>query len=331
MIRNVGGSHAVGGLRRRSILAAGSASLAFPAIAQRQEPAIRLIVPYTPGTVGDLGARAIAPKLAERLARPIIVDNRAGASGTIGTEAVVRAAPDGSTLMMSPNTLVISAPLFPSLPYDPVRDLTPISQTHAVRLVVAAHKSTGFASVRDLVAAARKAPGRINYGSPGVGTPNHLVMEMLKLNAGVFLTHIPYRGTAPQLADLLGGQVETGALSVQAAVPNIRNGRLAGLGIASATWHPLLPDLPTLAEAGVPNVNGDIWFGLFGPRGMAPELVAKLNREVREILAPGPVRTGLEQQGVEVETSSPEEFSRLVQADAKRYGDLIRRQNIRAE
>ncbi|MDP3138074.1 MAG: tripartite tricarboxylate transporter substrate binding protein [Burkholderiaceae bacterium] len=321
--------------RRRFVLGALSGVLLPLGQARAQtsipEGPVRIIVPYTPGTAGDTGARALAPRLSERIGRPVIVDNRPGASGTIGTEAVVRAAPNGSTLMISPNTLVTSASLYPALPYNPVRDLTPISLTHSTGLIIVAHPSTGFKNARDLIAAARSRPGKINYASPGVGTPNHLVMEMFKVSAKVFLTHIPYRGTGPQVTDILGGQVETGALSVLAAAPHIKSGKLIGIGIASEKRHPLLPELPTLAEVGVPNVNGDIWFGLFGPAGMAPDLVARLNKEVREIVQSAPFRSGMERQGLQIEVSTADEFKRLVQSDAERYAALIRSQGIKAE
>ena len=208
---------------------------------------IRLIVPFTPGTGIDLIARTLGPKLSERLGRPVVVDNRAGASGNIGTEAVVRAAPNGSTLLVTVNTLVMNASLYPQLAFDPVKDLTPVSQTSWGQLILVANPKTGFKKATDLIDAAKKAPGTINYGSPGVGTPHHLAMELFKSTAGVFVTHIPYRGTGPALSDLLGGQIQTMFLPIHVALPHVKAGKLMALGIGSDKRHPLLQDVPTLA------------------------------------------------------------------------------------
>ena len=272
-------------LRLGVLLAAAAASAGLLAqTATLAQGPIRLIVPFTPGTGIDLIARTVGPRLSERLGRPVVVDNRAGASGNIGTEAVVRAAPNGATLLVTVNTLVMNASLYPQLPFDPVKDLTPVSLTSWGQLLLVANPKTGFKSATDLVAAARKAPGRINYGSPGVGTPHHLAMELFKATAGVFVTHIPYRGTGPAVTDLLGGQIETMFLPIHVALPHVKAGRLLALGIGSDKRHPLLPDVPTLAEARAGNVNVDMWYGIFAPPGTPPDLVALLNREIRDIL-----------------------------------------------
>jgi tripartite-type tricarboxylate transporter receptor subunit TctC len=292
---------------------------------------LRLIVPFTPGTGIDLIARTIGPRLGERLGRPVVVDNRAGASGNIGTEAVVRAAPNGSTLLVSVNTLVMNRSLYPQLPFDPVRDLVPVSLTSWGQLLLVASPHSGFRTAGDLVAAAKRRPGAINYASPGVGTPHHLSMELFKSTAGVFLTHIPYRGTAQAVTDLLGGQVDVMFLPIHVALPQIRAGKLVALGIGSAKRHPLLPQVPTLAEARAGNVNVDMWYGVFAPPGTAPELVAQLNRELNEILAGPEVRTAFETQGMDPAGSTPEEFRRLVAQDADRWARLIKAQGITAQ
>src|SRR3954471_17527131 len=197
---------------RRRVLAA-MAALGPSLLLAQQQPAagegqpLRMIVPFTPGTGIDLIARTVGPKLGQRLGRPVVVDNRAGASGNIGTEAVVRAAPNGTTLLVSVNTLVMNRSLYPQLPFDPVKDLIPVSLTSWGQLLLVANPRTGYKTVADLVAAAKRKPGAINYASPGVGTPHHLSMELFKSSAGIFLTHIPYRGTGPAVGDLLSGQV----------------------------------------------------------------------------------------------------------------------------
>lgn len=294
------------------------------------QPPLRLVVPFTPGTGIDLIARTVGPRLGERLGRPVVVENKAGASGNIGTQEVVRSR-DGNTLLVSVNTLVMNRGLYPHLPFDPVKDLVPVSLTSWGQLILVAYPGTGFKTASELVAAAKARPGRINYASPGVGTPHHMSMELFKQTAGVFLTHIPYRGTAQAVTDLLGGQVETMFLPIHVALPHVKSGRLVALGIGSDKRHPLLPDLPTLAQARAGNVNVDMWYGIFAPPGTSPDLVARLNRELKDILATPEVRTAFQTQGMDPATSSPEEFRRLVVRDADRWAHLVKQQNIKAE
>jgi len=292
---------------------------------------LKLIVPFTPGTGIDIVARTVGPRLGQRLGRPVVVENRAGASGNIGTEAVVRSAADGNTLLVSVNTLVMNKGLYPHLPFDPVRDLVPVSLTSWGQLILVAPPSAGFKSAGDLVQAAKARPGKLNYASPGVGTPHHMSMELLKQTAGVYLTHIPYRGTAQAVTDLLGGQVDAMFLPIHVALPHVKSGKLVALGIGSDKRHTLLPDLPTLKEAQAGDVNVDMWFGIFAPPGTPADQVQRLNRELRDILATPEVRTAFQSQGMDPASSSPEEFSRLVTRDADRWAGLIRTANIRAE
>ena len=327
---------------RRLALQAGLllAALATAPAAMAQAPApaannlpqapIRLIVPFTPGTGIDIIARTVGPRLSERLGRPVVVDNRAGASGNIGTEAVVRAAPNGSTLLVTVNTLVMNAGLYPQLPFDPVKDLTPVTLTSWGQLILVANPKTGFKTAGDLVAAARTSPGRINYGSPGVGTPHHLSMELFKSTAGVFVTHIPYRGTGPAVTDLLGGQIDTMFLPIHVALPHVKGGKLVALGIGSDKRHPLLPDVPSLVEAKAGKVNVDMWYGIFAPPGTPPDLVALYNREIREILLSEEVKKAFQTQGMDPSGSTPTEFKSLVETDAKRWAQLIKAQGITA-
>lgn len=301
-----------------------------PDAAATQAP-LRLIVPFTPGTGIDLIARTVGPRLGERLGRPVVVDNRAGASGNIGTEAVVRAAPNGATLLVSVNTLVMNRSLYPQLPFDPVKDLVPVSLTSWGQLLLVASPKSGIRSAARLVADAKRRPGAINYASPGIGTPHHLSMELFKTTTGVYLTHIPYRGTAQAVSDLLGGQVDVMFLPVHVALPQIRSGKLVALAIGSDRRHPLLPDVPTLAEARVGKVNVDMWYGVFAPPGTSPELVTRVNRELREILATPEVRAAFETQGMDPASSTPEEFRRLVEQDAERWARVIKLQDIKAQ
>lgn len=312
------------------------ASFLLPASAQAPAPAsggapLKLIVPFTPGTGIDIVARTVGPRLGQRLNRAVVVENRAGASGNIGTEAVVRSAADGNTLLVSVNTLVMNKGLYPQLPFDPVKDLVPVSLTSWGQLILVATPSTGFKTAGDLVAAAKAKPGKLNYASPGVGTPHHMSMELFKQTSGVYLTHIPYRGTAQAVTDLLGGQVEAMFLPIHVALPHVRTGKLVALGIGSDKRHPLMPELPTLKEAKAGDVNVDMWYGIFAPPGTTPEQVQKLNAELKDILAAPEVRTAFQSQGMDPASSSPEEFRRLVASDADRWARVIRTANIKAE
>jgi tripartite-type tricarboxylate transporter receptor subunit TctC len=314
--------------RLAAVLLLGAAAI-LPAFAQA--PPLRLIVPFTPGTGIDLIARTVGPRLSERLNRPVVVDNRPGASGNIGTEAVVHAAPNGSTLLVSVNTLVMNRSLYPKLPFDPVKDLVPVSLTSWGQLVLVASHKSGFKTAAELIDAAQKRPGAINYASPGVGTPHHLAMELFKATNHVFITHIPYRGTAPAVTDLLGGQVDVGFLPIHVALAQVKAGRLVPLAIGSDKRHPLLPQVPTLAEAHAGRVNVDMWYGVFAPPGTPPDFVAQLNRELHDILAAPDVRAAFETQGMDPATSTPEAFRHLVEQDADRWARLIKAQGITAE
>lgn len=316
-------------------LAAALSLGAAAATAQAQAPAapqapLKLVVPFTPGTGIDLIARTVGPKLGERLGRPVVVENKAGASGNIGTQEVVRAR-DGNTLLVSVNTLVMNRGLYPNLPFDPVKDLVPVALTSWGQLLLVTHPGTGLKTAGELVAKAKAQPGRLNYASPGVGTPHHMSMELFKQTAGVFLTHIPYRGTAQAVTDLIGGQVDAMFLPIHVALPQVRAGKLVALAIGSDKRHPLLPDLPTIAQARAGNVNVDMWYGIFAPAGTPPDTVARLNRELKDILATPEVRTAFQSQGMDPATSSPEEFRALVTSDAERWARLVKRQGIKAE
>jgi len=327
-------------LSRRHLLALAAAAAAPVAYAQQaQQPApapgnaqpLRLIVPFTPGTGIDLIARTVGPKLGERLGRPVVVDNRAGASGNIGTEGVVRSAPNGNTLLVSVNTLVMNRSLYPKLPFDPVKDLMPVSLTSWGQLILVTNPASGWRTAGDVVQAAKAKPGAINYASPGVGTPHHLSMELFKATNGIFVTHVPYRGTGPAVTDLLGGQVELAFLPIHVALPHVKAGKLVALGIGSEKRHALLPQVPTLAEAHAGKVNVDMWYGVFAPPGTAPDFVARINRELKDILALPEVRTAFETQGMDPAASTPEEFRRLVEQDADRWAQLIKSRGITAE
>jgi len=312
-------------------LAATLTLIALPAVhAQERYPSrpIRVIVPFTAGTGMDLLARTIGQKLSERLKVAIVVDNRAGASGNIGTEAVAKSPADGYTLLMTASTIVQNAALSRSVPYDPVRGFTPITLTAIGNMALVVHPSVAANTVAEFVALAKAQPGRLNYASPGNGTPHHLAMELFKLNFGIDVTHVPYKGTAGAVTDLLGGQVQAMFLPVHVALPQAQAGKIRLLAAGGSHRSPVTPELLSLAESGVRDIDVDIWYALFAPAGLPRDLVGLLNSEVAAILAQPEVRDSLQRQGLNPVTGTPEELARLVEADLERWTRVVRAAHV---
>ncbi|MGH8765240.1 MAG: tripartite tricarboxylate transporter substrate binding protein, partial [Burkholderiales bacterium] len=278
--------------------------------AQYPNRPIKVVVPFTPGTGIDILARTWGQKLSERVKQPVVIENRPGASGNIGTEAVAKSAPDGYTLLMTATTIVQSAVLSKNVPYDP-KAMTPIGLAAIGNLSLVANPALPARNVAELVALAKKEPGKLNYASPGTGTPHHLAMELLKLHFGVQITHVPYKGTAGAVTDLLGGQVQLMFLPVHVALPQVQAGKLAMLASGGAQRSPVTPDVPSLAEAGVKDIDVDIWYALLGPAGLPREIVALLNAELAAILKDPDTRAGLLKQGLSPQTGTPAELSKL--------------------
>ena len=320
--------------RRQLQLAALLGSAATPATwAQDSAPQapLRLVVPFTPGTGIDLIARQIAPALAERLKRAVFVDNKPGASGNIGTQDVVRSAPDGATLLVSVSTLVMNPALYPKAGFNPLTDLAPVSLTSRGQLLLVAGAAAKIDSLQGLMARAKARPGALNYGSPGAGTPHHLAMELLKNRAKVSMTHIGYRGTAPALTDLLGGQIDVMFLPIHVALQHVKTGKLVALAISSDQPNPLLPQVPPLNTLRLGNFNVDMWYGVLAPAATPRSDIDRLNTHLRDILALPAVASAFETQGMTPEHSSPEAFRQVMVADAKRWSELIKAQGITAE
>ena len=319
--------------RRRLLLATlGSA----PSLAWSQAPAtsqapVRLVVPFTPGTGIDIVARQIAPVLSERLGRAFFVENKAGASGNIGTQEVVHAPPDGTTLLVSVNTLVMNRALYSKLSFDPLKDLEPISLTSWGQLLLVANPKVGIDTLAQLVERAKAKPGALNYASPGAGTPHHLAMELLKKSANIFMVHVPYRGTGPAVTDLLGGQVDVMFLPIHVALQHINAGQLKALAISSDEPNPLLPQVPPLRSLGMGDLNVDMWYGVLAPKGTPRPFIERVARELKEILGLPAIATAFQTQGMTPAHSTPEEFQRQMEVDATRWADLIKAQRITAE
>ncbi|HZR69255.1 MAG TPA: tripartite tricarboxylate transporter substrate binding protein [Burkholderiales bacterium] len=280
----------------------------------------------------DIIARHVGPKLTERLGEPVVVENRPGASGNIGAEAVAKAAPDGHTLMVGANTLVIASNLYKNVPFDPLRDFSPVTLAATTTMVLVVNPGTGIQSVRELVARAKAQPGKLTYGSPGVGTPHHMGMELFKDLTGTDLLHVPYKGSAGAVTDLVSGQINVMLLPIHQVLPYRDAGRLRLLAAAGAKRHPSAPDLPTLGELGIKGAEAaDIWYAFYAPRGVPAPVIAKLNAELRAILAQPEAKAVLQKVGLDAASSTPEELFALMKRDYARWGEIIRRNHIAAE
>ena len=318
-------------VRAAALLLAAALALA-PAAAQRlSDRTIFIVVPFTPGTGIDVLARLVGEELRQRWNQPVVIENKPGASGNIGTQAASRAEPDGHTIMMTVNTFVMNASLFKSLPYDPVRSFEPIVEVATGALALAVHPSVPAKSVRELVAAAKAAPGAIDYASPGRGTPQHLAMELFKLTAGVDLKHVPYTGSAGAVKDLVGGHVKAMFIPVHTVLPLAQDGQVRVLAIGSDRRSPMAPAVPTLAEEGVAGFDVDLWYGLLAPAGTPKEIVQRYNAAVNEILSTPRVREALTSQGLIAVGGPPERLGELVRKDLERWAKVVKDAGITAE
>ena len=322
---------------RRHLVVAAIAALAAPLLAPGaaaqalSNRPIRIIVPFTAGTGMDLLARLVGEQLRQRWDQPVVVDNRPGASGNIGSEAVARAAPDGHTLMMTANTFVITPPLYKNVPYDPVKDFAPIGLVAVGQLALAVHPSVKAASAGEFIAAAKEKPGAMSYSSPGGGTPQHLSMESLKLATGVDILHVPYKGSAGAVQDLVGGQVAAMVIPVHTGLPLAADNKIRLLGVISAERSPVAPQLPTFAEQGIRGVDVDLWYGLYAPASTPADLVKRLNEAVNAILGDAAVKEQIAKQGLVAKGGTPEELGKLTAADLARWTKVIETAGIKAE
>jgi tripartite-type tricarboxylate transporter receptor subunit TctC len=316
---------------RRSLLLAGAFGLAATAArAQRlSERAIVIVVPFTPGTGIDILARLVGEELQRRWGQTVVVENKPGASGNIGTQQVARAEADGHTLLMTANTFVTNASLFRSLPYDPQTSFAPIIEVATGSLVLAVHPSfAAAASVRSLVEDAKARPDQINYSSPGRGTPQHLAMELFKQTAGISLRHVPYSGSAGAVRDLVGGHVQAMFLPLHTALPLAADKQIRLLAVGGATRSPLAPDVPTLVEQGVSGFDVDLWYGLLARAGTPAELVTRYNEAIDAILAQDAVRIALGKQGLQARGGPPGRLADLIAKDQPRWSKVVKEAGI---
>ena len=286
---------------------------------------IRLVVPYPPGGTADLLARVLGQRLGETLSQSIVVENRGGAGGNIAADYVAKSVPDGYTLLMAnASVLAINPTLFGSLPFDPVRDFAPISLVADVPLILLVNPSLAVKSVKGLIALAKAHPGEINYAAAGLGSTTHLSMELFKTMAGVKITTIPFKGSGPALAGLVANQVPVMFELFPTALGFIKSGRLRPLAVTSSVRSPLMPDLPTVAETGLPGFEVASWFGVVAPAGTPKEIVARLNADIVRIVNSADMRNRLAGLGAEPHSSSPEQFSQFILTEFKKWAQVIK-------
>lgn len=308
-----------------------AAAVLAPLAVRAQSTKLTLVVPYTPGSGPDLVARTISPRLATRLNTPVVVENRAGASGNIGADAVAKARPDGNTLMVTVNTFNVTPALYKKLPYDPIADFTPIARLGVSNLALVVNASLPVQNLEQLVAYAKSRPGALSYSSPGAGTTPHLAMEVFKKKYGLDILHVPYRGSSGATTDLVGGQTQLMMIPVHTGLPFVRQGKLRMLAVVRDTRSPFAPDVPSLGEFGASGLDLEVVFWLAGPAGMQAADVTRLNRELTAILSMPDVKEALAVQGITPEPGTPQQLADYIRTDIARWKRFVAEQNITLE
>ena len=317
---------AIGAPYRRAALAAVVLCLcAFGAAAQTYPSRpIRFIVPFPPGGGNDIVARIIAVRLSEGLGQQLVIDNRGGAGGTVGTDLTAKAPPDGHTLLLNNISLAVNHTLFKKLPYDTLSDLAAVSLIGRQPNMVVVHPGVSAKSMRELLDLARAKPGELNYGSGGIGTASHLATEMLKLMTQVNLVHVPYKGLGPALTDLIGGRVQIIVSTMASALPHMKSGKLRPLAVTTAKRSSFFPEVPTMNEAGVKGYEFSTWYGLLAPARTPKAIVDRLNAETRSALGSAPVKQQFTTQGLEVEGSTPQEFAAYLRSEVDKWAKVVK-------
>jgi tripartite-type tricarboxylate transporter receptor subunit TctC len=292
---------------------------------------IKMVVPFTPGTGMDTIARTVAPRLSERLGQPVVVSNMPGASGNIGADNVAKAAADGYTMLMGANTMLMASQLYKNVPFNPVKDFSSVSMAAWGTLMLVASPKSGIKSMADLIAQAKARPGSVTYGSPGVGTPHHMAMELFKAHTQLFMLHVPYKGSAGYVQDLLSGELMVGFLPVHVAQSFVNAGKLIPLAVGGPKRHPVAPNVATIEELGIKGVNVDMWYAFFVPSKTPAPVVDRLHAEISTIMKLPEVREILGRAGLDADSSTPAELSAVVAKDYQRWGDVIKRNSIAAE
>jgi tripartite-type tricarboxylate transporter receptor subunit TctC len=315
------------------LIAALLASFAIAALAQPYpNKPIRIVVPFAPGGATDLIARAVGQKLTDSMGQPVVVENRTGASGMIGADLVAKASPDGYTLLMASTAeIAINPSLYPKMTYDPAKDLTPVTLAGITPLILVVNPNTPAKSVQDLVGQAKSKPGSVAFASAGNGSVQHLSGELLKTITRADMTHVPYKGAAPALVDLLGGQVTFFFSGMPPAMPHVKSGKLRALAVTTPKRSPAAPDVPTMAEAGIQGFDISNWFGVFAPAGTPDDVLNKLNAEIVKALALPDVKERLASQGAETVGNSRAEFAKFIAAEMAKYSKLVKESGAKAD
>ena len=303
--------------------------VALPLLAAAQDypnKPIRMIVPLAPGGAADLLARFVSQGLTVSLGKPVVVENRSGGGGNIGSDFVAKSAPDGYTLLLAGIPQAIGMSLYKKLPYDMAKDLAPVIQAATFPSIIAVHPSLPVRSIKELLALAKSRPGQLNYGA-NTGSPNHLGMELLNVK----MTHIPYKGAGPVVTDLIAGHIQLAALGFPGALPYVQAGRLRAIAVTGTKRSPLLPDVPTVSESGVPGYSVTSWYGVFAPAGTSREIIGKLNTDISAALKNADVTNKLTALGAEVATTTPEEFGRIVRDEIKKWAKVVQTSGATSE
>jgi len=296
------------------------AAAASGALAQNfPDKPIRFIVPFPPGGGNDILARQLAPKMAESLGQPVVVDNRPGAGGNIGTEMAAKAAPDGYTIVIASNQVTMNPWLYDKLPFDIEKDFAPVALAASVPMVLVVNPNVPAKNVQEFIALAKSQAGKLNYSTPGLGTPQHIAFEVFNHQAGVKVTHVPYKGTGPAIADLIGGQVQSAFGTMASVEQHIKAGKLRALAVATPQRSQAMPDVPTVAESGLAGFDVSLWYSILAPAGTPRPVVARLSSEVEKALNAPENRTRLAQQGFEVSYLNPDQMTQLMKRDLARW------------
>jgi tripartite-type tricarboxylate transporter receptor subunit TctC len=318
--------------RRTAVAAVVCAAMPLASIAQDYpNHSITFIVPYTPATTADVLARLLGPRISQHWNAPVVVENKVGAGGLIGTEAAAKAAPDGYTFVFVATSYGTLPALTPKMPYDPVKSFAPVALLGTSAMTLLVNPQVPANSLREFVDLARKQPGKMNYASPGTGSSQHLGMELFKQEAGLHLVHIPYKGSAGALTDLVGGHVQASVVSLQSASAFVQSGKLRMLGVMGRERATSMPNVPTFRELGYPKVNVETWYGVLAPAGTPAAIVAKMNAELNELLKLPEVRDALAKQGVDAAGGPPERMAALLADELKLWSDVVRRGKITVE
>src|SRR5216684_68207 len=293
--------------------------------------AVHITVPYTPGTGADILALVLGPRLAERWRSAVVVENRVGATGNIGTEYVAKAAPDGYTLLFTATSFGTNPALVRTLPFDPVKSFAPVVLAATSSVAVIVNPQVPAKSLREFIALARGQPGKLHYSSPGNGGPQHLALELRKLEAGIDLVHVPYKGASGALTDLIGGHVQAMISALQTVAPHVQSGKLRMLAVMSGERSPAFPEVPTAKEQGMPELEVETWYGLFAPAGTPMEVVVRLNRDINSLLTDLQIKDLLSKQGMVAAGGAPERFGALVKQELARWTRVVDAAGIKAD